>query len=167
MLTITITSTNPATFEVRLSSPDCDIFALVIGDLKRRVPAHLRNYSPTWKCWYIKRQAAHYLTQWIEQARETFGATVEGDPGPWTRGRRPEWESSYEYEAPPPRGPRAVPSEAEAFATLYLLPSAPAPLIKVAYKTLAQIHHPDKGGDASEMRKLNDAIETLKAKLAA
>jgi hypothetical protein len=166
MLTITITSTNQATFEVRLSSPDCDIFSLVIGDLKRRVPAHLRNYSPTWKCWYIKRQAAHYLTQWIEQARDAFSANVEGDPGPWTKYRKPDWKSAYDDDAPP-RGPRAVPSEAEAYATLYLLPSAPAPLIKAAYRELAKLNHPDHGGDTATMQKVNNAFEVLKGRLAA
>ncbi len=167
MLTITITSTNQATFEVRIRSLDCDVFALVIGDLKRRIPAHLRSYSPTWKCWYIKRQAAHYLTQWIEQARDAFSANVEGDPGPWTRGRRPEWESSYEYEAPPPRSPRRVPSEAEAFAVLCLTPQAPAPLIRLAFRELAKLHHPDHGGDTAAMQKVNNAFDVLKGRLAA
>ncbi len=163
MLTITILD-HESTYEVRVRAADQDIFYLVINDLKMRIPPHLRSFNSAWRSWFIKVEATTQLTRWVEQARETFSATVEGDGGPWGW-RKPNWQSSY--DAPPPRGPRAVPSEAEAYATLYLLPSAPAPLIKVAYKTLAQIHHTDKGGDASEMRKLNDAIETLKAKLAA
>ncbi len=165
MLTITITSTNPATFEVRVKSHDCDIFALVISDLKRRIPPSLRNYNPVWKAWFIKREAVPYLCEWISRAEDTFSAIVEGDPGPWTKYRRPEWESAY--DAPPPSWPRAVPSEVEAYAALCLLPSAPAPLIKAAYRELAKLHHPDKGGDSAAMQKVNNAFDVLKGRLAA
>ncbi len=173
MLTITITSTNPATYEVRVQSHDCDIFALVIGDLKRRIPPSMRNYNPTWKAWFIKREAAHYLTRWIEQAQDAFSATVEGDPGPWAKYRRPDWQSTYEYDdgssySPPPRRPRAVPSEAEAYAALCLTPQAPAPLVRAAYRELAKLHHPDtKGGDTAARQRLNHAYEVLKPRIPA
>jgi hypothetical protein len=171
MLTITITASQ-ATFEVRVKSVDQDVFFLVINDLKQRVPAYLRTYNATRRVWLIKRDAAHYLREWIEQARETFSATVEGDPGPWTKYRRPDWQSTYEYDdgesySPPPRRPRAVPSEAEAFAVLCLTPQAPAPLIRLAFRELAKLTHPDHGGDTAAMQRLNHAYEVLKPRIPA
>jgi hypothetical protein len=165
VLTITITSTNQATFEVRVKSVDQDAFYLVINDLKQRVPAYLRTYNATRRVWMIQRDAAHYLREWVSQAQDAFSATVEGDPGPWTKYRKPNWQSSY--DAPPPRGPRAVPSEAEAFAALCLTPAAPGPLIKAAYRELAKLNHPDHGGDTAAMQKVNSAFDVLKGRLAA
>ncbi len=165
MLTITITASQ-ATFEVRVKSVDQDVFFLVINDLKQRVPPSMRRFDQTWKVWLIQRAAAPFLREWVSLAQEAFYATVEGDPGPWTQYRKPDWKSAYDDDAPP-RGPRAVPSEAEAFAALCLLPSAPAPLIKAAYRELAKLNHPDKGGDVVVMQKVNTAFEVLKGRLLA
>jgi hypothetical protein len=48
-----------------------------------------------------------------------------------------------------------------AFAALHLLPSAPAALVRAAYKCLAAIHHPDKGGDEGVMKHVNAAYKQL------
>lgn len=47
------------------------------------------------------------------------------------------------------------------FAVLHLLPSAPPEVIKAAYKALALITHPDRGGDAEAFRKIQEAYEEL------
>ncbi len=161
MLTITITASQ-ATFEVRVKSVDQDAFYLVINDLKQRVPSHLRTYNLAFRSWFIKRQAAHYLCEWIEQARDAFDASVEGDPGPWTRGCRPDWQSTYEYDDgesySPPR-----PKSIDPYQTLHLLPSAPPEVVRAAYKALAMKHHPDHGGDVGAMQRINDAYRRLAA----
>lgn len=33
--------------------------------------------------------------------------------------------------------------------------------IKIAYRKLAHIHHPDKGGDAEKFKQINEAYQTL------
>lgn len=38
---------------------------------------------------------------------------------------------------------------------------APDVVIKAAYKALSQKHHPDRGGDAEVMKRINEAYETL------
>ncbi len=49
-----------------------------------------------------------------------------------------------------------------------LTPQAPAPLIKAAFRELAKLTHPDtQGGDAEEMKRLNNAFDVLKGRLAA
>jgi curved DNA-binding protein CbpA len=54
----------------------------------------------------------------------------------------------------------------DAYAVLHLLPTAPPELIKAAYRCLAMIHHPDRGGDTEAMQRINSAYAGLSAKLA-
>lgn len=68
---------------------------------------------------------------------------------------------------PPPNGqqfpPKAVPlAPSEPWATLHLLPSAPPEVIQAAFRALARLHHPDRGGNEETMRKINNAWEQLK-----
>ena len=48
------------------------------------------------------------------------------------------------------------------FAVLHLLPSAPSELIEGAYKILARLYHPDRGGSTATMQALNEAHDALK-----
>jgi DnaJ-class molecular chaperone len=50
---------------------------------------------------------------------------------------------------------------AAAYAVLWLRPGAPAPVVKAAYRALAQQHHPDHGGDPQTMLRLNAAYATI------
>ncbi len=156
----------PQTIEVKLSSPDPQVFREALEGFKWWVPAYHRNYNSAWKTWYCKPEAYPQLHEWIKQVREAFGAKIEGMEGPWTEYRKPNWQGSY--DAPPPRKPRGVESEHEAYQVLCLTPAAPPQLIKAAYKTLAVIHHPDVTKDDGEnMRRINAAFEVLKPRLAA
>lgn len=60
---------------------------------------------------------------------------------------------------PPPRPASAPP--ADPYAVLHLLPTAPAELVRAAYRVMAQLHHPDKGGDDLTMKRINNAFEAL------
>jgi len=81
------------------------------------------------------------------------------------------WASQQEWNAAPRNGQQrrserhqdapAAPLT-EAYATLHLLPSAPPELVTAAYRTLAQLHHPDRGGDTGAMIVINRAVEILR-----
>jgi len=58
---------------------------------------------------------------------------------------------------------RKQPTREELYARLHLLPDAPPELIKVAYRELAKLNHPDKGGDTARMQELNEAFRLLAA----
>jgi hypothetical protein len=62
-----------------------------------------------------------------------------------------------ERHAPPRRG-----STSNAFATLYLAENAPKQVVTAAFRALAAVHHPDKGGDAETMARINAAYDELK-----
>ncbi len=49
----------------------------------------------------------------------------------------------------------------EAYTTLHLLPDAPVELIKAAYRCLAKLNHPDRGGDEKAMQRINEAYAVL------
>jgi hypothetical protein len=53
------------------------------------------------------------------------------------------------------------------FQVLHLLPTAPPELIDAAFRCLAKIHHPDRGGDSAVMRQLTEAHEALSRSLSA
>jgi len=57
--------------------------------------------------------------------------------------------------------------EDDPYRALHLLPSAPPEVAKAAYRALAQIHHPDRGGSHEAMQRVNTAWETLSRSLAA
>lgn len=47
---------------------------------------------------------------------------------------------------------------------LGIQPDSPLPDVKKAYKSLSQIHHPDKGGKVTDWLMINEAYETIKSK---
>lgn len=48
-----------------------------------------------------------------------------------------------------------------AYSTLFLLDNAPVELVRSAYKTLAMLYHPDRGGDQERMKAVNKAYEEI------
>lgn len=53
-------------------------------------------------------------------------------------------------------------SEEDIYKTLYVTSDAPMEIIKYAYKILANIYHPDKGGDLTKMTAINLAYNQIK-----
>jgi hypothetical protein len=45
--------------------------------------------------------------------------------------------------------------------TLFLVPGAPPEVVKAVYRALAQLYHPDRGGDAARMAAVNAAVAEL------
>ena len=82
-----------------------------------------------------------------------------------------DWDDVREYSKrekkrtyTPPPGQEPPPAANEPWVTLHLQPTAPPELVRAAFKTLAQLHHPDKpGGDTSKMQAVNNAYLTLTA----
>ncbi len=139
MTIIFITKQTDGNFSVRLDGPD--VFREAVQTLKEHVPSHRRSYDPQRRVWIIKQCAVEQLRRWLNYAEYTLGAEVE-------------------YEEQP------LSETASAFTVLHLLPSAPPELIKAAYRCLAQLHHPDRGGDGEEMKRINSAFESITRGLA-
>lgn len=66
--------------------------------------------------------------------------------------------------AMPFRGGRPLNGKAGAYDVLHLKPDAPPEVIKAAQRALAQLHHPDHGGDEARMKAINNAVDEILGK---
>ncbi len=132
-------ATYAASGDVEISFP---YHARLVELLKAEIPAYARSYDPESNTWSV---AAPYAAIAVNLLRGRFpDARIEGNH------RRAE-----------SRPGAGAPSEH--FALLHLLPSAPVELIGASYRVLARLHHPDVGGDAEHMKRLNAARDAMKA----
>jgi hypothetical protein len=146
---IYISSERGGGHRLRFSSPDRDVFFAIVDSLKNFFPASLREYDGQTRQWIISADADLY--SWLDAVEVDYDAEVIwGD----------ERKQSGQRSAPASELPKML----DAYQTLCLTPDAPPELVKVAYRCLAQLHHPDKAsGDELRMKRLNLAFEKLKA----
>jgi len=149
MTTIFITKAPDGAYAVRLSSHDSGIFKMMIEMLKDYVLPYHRVYMPERRTWRVDAYAHDCLHGWLAYVRADFNARVE-----WL-----EADADPEQEWTPPVKPKAV----DPYTTLHLLSSAPPEVVKAAYRALAVLNHPDKGGDTNAMQRINDAYRRLAA----
>jgi DnaJ domain len=125
--------------------------AHLVSCLKDYVPASERRYDPPSKTWFVTMA---WSTTAIGLVRRIYPDVEVIDQRNW-------WD---DRDDKPPLRDRARGSDP--YAALHLLPSAPPELIESAYRTLAMLCHPDRGGDTPTMQAINGAYERLKARLA-
>ncbi len=156
MLIIKITREGSSTndFTIRLRSEDRDGFHAAIESLKSYIDASCRSFDPQTKKWHVDEVASDCLHDWVGYCTITLGAQIE-----WFGARRSEQKRTQQ----PPREPRTSqpPKMLEACKILCITPDAPAPVVKAAYRALAQLHHPDAGGKTEMMQRINAAYEFL------
>lgn len=148
------------------------------------LPLWDRQYFPDEKCWWIDESAVEKISPLFANADLYFKATSkpDKDTGEMARLRSEvdmlqqmvrslqatnaektkllakayedmEWLKRKAANASP-----AVPkTTVQSFTELYLLPSAPLSVVKASFKTLAQVYHPDHGGNHQKMVALNAA----------
>ncbi len=156
MTTITIKRDVLGDFLVFFQSRSADAFADLVSSIKCAIPPGFRTYRPAERCWQVDADAKSDLDEWLRQVQHTMPVRVV-----WTlatAGAKEERQHQW-----PPAGYRKQPTREELCARLHLLPDAPAEVVKAAYKALAQLNHPDKGGDTARMQELNEAFRLLAA----
>ncbi len=142
-------------YHIKLKSDEQQAFRLCIDTLKSFISPGQRSYNPPTREWFVDEDATDQMRRWLSYAETMIGARVE-----WIGGEAYE---DYEAECPPPYTPPPRPKPVDPYKTLHLLPSAPPEVVKAAYRTLAQIHHPDHGGSDETMKRLNEAYGKLLA----
>jgi hypothetical protein len=127
----------------------------MIDDLKAAIPYPFRDWNPARKVWTV---APAYADLALEILLHHFPtADVPGRSGEAGRSR------SHSHVPP---GPRPLRHRDARYAVLHLLPSAPPELIEGAYRILARLHHPDRGGSTAAMQEINEAIADLRERSA-
>jgi hypothetical protein len=151
MTTIFVTRDAAQDYHIKLQSRDTYVFKLLLDTLKSFVNPCYRRYDPATRKWVVGEPATESFRSWLSYARATFGAQVQ-----WIGETYEDPEAEW---TPPPPKPKAV----DPYVTLHLLPSAPPEVVKAAYRALAVLNHPDKGGDGERMKVINDAYRRLAA----
>lgn len=144
--TITITTT-PEGYSIKMRGLTRETFALSIETLKRVVSPPHRRFEPESKAWIVSLEAQEQLAHWCGYMTAAPAASVQ-----WI-------EAEQEHEPQPTSAPLPL----DAYATLWLVPGCPRELVKVAYRELAKLNHPDVGGDTLMMQRINDAYRQLAA----
>lgn len=148
--------------------------ALFVQQLKDTVPFDFRQWDGDERRWYVFES---YAEQVVELVKEYWPSVDLSDYEP---DAQPFWQQSDDRESQRGRGNwgyrRAEnqqrsqsqwstpngPSPTTDHAALYVTADAPAVVIRAAYKALATLHHPDKGGTTAQMQKINQAYDSLK-----
>jgi hypothetical protein len=135
-----------ATFErrdrVRLRFP---YSAGLVEALKDEIPAAYRDYDPEARIWTVFR-SAWAVKAAVEILLDFYPeATIVREPAPERPWAEPAPPAVYDPD----------------YAALHLLPTAPAELVRGAYRLLSQMHHPDRGGDHDRQVALNRAFASL------
>jgi hypothetical protein len=156
--TITIKRDVLGDFLIFFQSREREAFALLVSSIKGLIEPGFRDYRPAQKCWAVDSYAKSSLDEWLKYVQSEIPAVkvvwVGASEAKEERQRQHQW---------PPAGYRKQPTREELCARLHLLPDAPAEVVKAAYKALAQLNHPDKGGDEEAMKLLNEAYAKLAA----
>jgi hypothetical protein len=135
-------------YEVKVSSSDRDEFFEAIDALKNRIPPHDRKFDSDSRQWLINGTASRCLHGWLEAMEDEYDAEAV-------------WDGEKREHA---NAPKSEPLKMiDAYKTLCVVPGCPPALVKAAYRCLAQIHHPDKGGSSEAMQKINEAYRRLAA----
>lgn len=112
----------------------------VVSRLKAEIPPPYRSWQPERKTWRIE---APFVSHALSILRTAF-ATVHIDDV------REASRSAPRSSGPP-----------DAYTVLHLQPTAPRELVDAAYKCLARLHHPDRGGDTEAMQAINQAYQEV------
>lgn len=140
--------TTPRGYAVRFGAADDLDFRDRLGDFKASVPWAWRRFDRHEREWSVDAAAGAALRRWVVRWFDPEQRTV---PVEWTERR----------SASPPPPPRSD-TRTDAYATLWLRPGAPPEVVRAAYRALAQLHHPDVGGDTETMKRVNGAFDALR-----
>jgi hypothetical protein len=123
-----------------LDTPYDKIF---IGELKNLIAYPGRKWDKERRQW------------WVSAAAVAMAESIA----------RRHYDNVEKLDAAPPPPPPPPMHSYLAYNTLHLMPSAPPEVTKAAYRAMAMLHHPDRGGNVEMMKRINQAWECLNAEV--
>jgi hypothetical protein len=149
---------------VHLTTSDLAAFEAVVARIKA-LALERRKYIDRSRGWLVDDEGLHILARgWPAMGAAWHDARLygEGRAGSDPARERDSGRQSQSQRRQSASSP-AIPTEVEeAFATMHLLPTAPAEVMQVVYRVLARTVHPDAGGSTAAMTKLNQAYESAR-----
>jgi hypothetical protein len=116
---------------------------LLVDALKAEIPAHGRSYDPDRKVWTV---TPAYVAVAFRLMHLTF-ADVEIE----------------DIRESGRRSADRAPQAGDPYVVLHLRETAPPELVTAAYRCLARLHHPDRGGSTATMQAINAAAEQIRS----
>lgn len=115
------------------------------------------RWSPADHAWRIPSSMRGALRRWLDR-------TFEEEAVEWTVRDGSDAGASSSEHAPSSGWSHAAmpPALVAAYQALHLQPTAPPQLVQAAYRCLAQLHHPDRGGETAAMAAVNEAISVIR-----
>jgi hypothetical protein len=140
---------------LRWWADDSVLWHQILDSFKSRFPTHHdRSFSAQTKTWSVPQSRYGRLAEWADY---WFDADAQQWDDEEPDGRA--YGSRYERYGHTPASTSTIEA---AFATLHLLPSAPAWVAEAVYKAAIKVHHPDAGGDGQAMVRINLAMERIR-----
>jgi len=133
---------------IRLLTPYVERF---VDQLKERVPYRSLTWDKEARTWIVR---APFIDTALELAHETYDSMTQL----YLTETAPSAAAGHAIEECL-RRVRAMYAEE---ATLYVLPGAPLAVTQAAYRALALLVHPDRGGSHEEMVAVNRAYDVLR-----
>jgi hypothetical protein len=120
-----------------------DSFGSMMLDLVGEINVpQFSGWEQKWQTYKTRRESASANTEdWRSLWEDLFGQHT------WTGGG----------QAPPMPG-----RGGNAYQELFVQSNAPWEVIEAAYRALAKLHHPDRGGDTARMQGINAAYDKIK-----
>jgi hypothetical protein len=123
--------------------------------LKAHISSGMRQWLPDEKCWWFSSLGMIQLARMFTDVRMALDELAREEARTGTGTDANAGTSAGGAGAPLAHGAPA--DICQAFAVLHLLPSAPLPVIKAAFRALATLYHPDHGGSHDAMLRINAA----------
>lgn len=120
------------------------LFTRSLTRLKAAIPEGSRVFDRKSNRWLIDPAQQQQFSRWLKEMKDEYDCEINHE-----RPTKPE---------PPSEPPPQLPSP---YTVLHLLPSAPPELVRAAYRCLATLSHPDRGGTHEGMLALNTAYSQL------
>ncbi len=117
----------------------------LVDALKDEVPGYARSYDPDTKAWSVQ-------SAYVAVARSLVESVY---PDVEVIDFSPNFGRHESRRAAPDASGRT------SYTVLHLRETAPPELIEAAFRCLARLHHPDRGGDVATMQRLNAAHAAL------
>lgn len=131
-----------------------EIYGVTTGPLIRQIRIKIKSayrfFDEKTNCWVVHYA---YIT-WVTAEAKKYFNTIQYNTLPT------EWQMRAAGAIPTTGGISVgIPELPSPFNILHLLDNAPLQVVSAAYRALAVLYHPDRGGNTSQFQEISDAYQ--------